>query len=378
MPTRPQSTKDPSSTRTTRSQSPLPFFLLVFALSIPFYLLDAWTGIELLEGLPISVLMTFVPLGVALILTTRTSGAEGVKALLARVVDIRQVRPKVWYAPALLTMPGISVLTYLLMRGLRLPLPPDPYIPLLPALAMCTGSLIAAAGEEGGWTGYALDRMQDRRSALGAALLLGLVGPIWHLPSFVQVGRAPAWIAWQSLFMVAARVLTVWLYNNTGRSVPVAALFHATINVSSFLFPNLGSHYDPRLAAMLTIVTAAIVTMGWGPQTLARKARREECVDDHPSVDQIRQAGYEWPKHPLIDEYAVIEEGQVDLVATLEKLRASRAFYRGQLNEAFAFKQNTGADYSDFTDRFDEYARMKRELGQAIAYLEEIVEALAP
>jgi hypothetical protein len=48
------------------------------------------------------------------------------------------------------------------------------------------------------------------------------------------------------------------------------------------------------------------------------------------------------------------------------------------LNEAYAFKRNTGADYSDFTDRFDEYARMERELGRAIAYLQELVEAPAP
>ena len=100
-------------------------------------------------------------------------------------------------------------------------------------------------------------------------------------------------------------------------------------------------------------------------------------MDNRPSVDQIRQAGYEWPKLSLIDQYTEIEEDQVDLAATLEKLRASRAFYRGQLNAAYAFKRNTGADYADFTDRFDEYARAERELGQAVAYVEEIVEALA-
>jgi hypothetical protein len=101
-------------------------------------------------------------------------------------------------------------------------------------------------------------------------------------------------------------------------------------------------------------------------------------METKTSLDEIRQAGYEWPKVPLIDQYAEIEEGQVDLPATLEKLRASRAFYRGQLNAAYAFKRNTGADYADFTDRFDEYARMERELRQAVAYLQEIVEALAP
>jgi hypothetical protein len=95
------------------------------------------------------------------------------------------------------------------------------------------------------------------------------------------------------------------------------------------------------------------------------------------SVNDIRKRGYEWPKYALVQQYAVIEDGRVDLSTTIERLRSSRSFYRRQLNEAYAFKRNTGADYADFTDRFDEYARMERELGRAIAYLEEIVEALA-
>ena len=64
----------------------------------------------------------------------------------------------------------------------------------------------------------------------------------------------------------------------------------------------------------------------------------------------------------------------MDLTKTIKRLESSQAYYRKQLNEAFAFKQQTGADYSDFTDRFDEYARTERELGQAVAYLQEIVE----
>jgi hypothetical protein len=96
-----------------------------------------------------------------------------------------------------------------------------------------------------------------------------------------------------------------------------------------------------------------------------------------PSVNDIRQRGYEWPRYALVEEYAVIEEGRVDLFATLEALRSSRSFYRRQLNAAYAFKRNTGADYADFTDHFDEYARVERELGRAITYLEEIAEALA-
>lgn len=91
--------------------------------------------------------------------------------------------------------------------------------------------------------------------------------------------------------------------------------------------------------------------------------------------NEIRRLGFDWPRYALVEEYCVTEDGRIDLAETLERLRSSRAFYQGQLNEAFAFKMNTGADYSDFTDRFDEYARMKRELGVAISYLEEIIAA---
>jgi hypothetical protein len=94
------------------------------------------------------------------------------------------------------------------------------------------------------------------------------------------------------------------------------------------------------------------------------------------SILELQGIGFEWPKHVLIEEYCVMEGGKVDLHGTLERMQSSRSFYAGQINQAFNFKQQTGADYSDFTDRFDEYARMKRELGVAIAYLEEIIEAV--
>lgn len=93
------------------------------------------------------------------------------------------------------------------------------------------------------------------------------------------------------------------------------------------------------------------------------------------SAHDIRNLGFEWPKYSLVEQYAVIEDGQVDLARTIEKMNTSRTFYRKQLNDAYAFKQQTGADYSDFTDRFDEYAQRERELRGAIAYLQKIVAA---
>jgi hypothetical protein len=91
------------------------------------------------------------------------------------------------------------------------------------------------------------------------------------------------------------------------------------------------------------------------------------------TVTDIKHLGFDWPRYPLIEEYCVTEDGKVDLAKTLEKMQSSRAYYKKQLNDAFAFKMQTGADYSDFSDRFDDYARMERQLGEAITYIEKII-----
>jgi hypothetical protein len=42
------------------------------------------------------------------------------------------------------------------------------------------------------------------------------------------------------------------------------------LNVSWQLFPINGSYYDPRITAVLVTTVAGVVTLIWGPQTLAR------------------------------------------------------------------------------------------------------------
>jgi membrane protease YdiL (CAAX protease family) len=132
---------------------------------------------------------------------------------------------------------------------------------------MFLASFVAALGEELGWSGYAIDPMRDRWSALQASILLGSVWATWHVVPLVQAQRSPAWIAWWYLSTVALRILIVWLYNNMGKSVFTAALFHAISNVSTLLFPE---YYDPRITGLITAFAAVIVTVVWGPQALAR------------------------------------------------------------------------------------------------------------
>jgi CAAX protease family protein len=259
-------------TSASLKKSPLTFFLLLFALSIPIWLLGAIAerfSIGLPFNLPVSALQAFFPLITALILVSREEQPGGRSRLLKRVFDQKRIKHKIWYVPIIFLNPLIFLLSYWVMLLLGLPLP-EPHIPFLLIPILFVVFFIPAAGEEAGWMGYAVDPLQERWSAFTTGLILGSVWAIWHVVPDIQAHHTPTWIAWQGLFTVVSRILIVWLYNNTGKSVFAAILFHDMSNVSYALFPNNGSHYDPAITGALTAITAVIVTFFWGSKTLAR------------------------------------------------------------------------------------------------------------
>ena len=253
----------------TSTTSLLLFFVLVFVLTIPFLVLGALTGLEILPGLPVASLGAVCPATAAVIVVYREHKSAGVTALLKRAFDFTRITAKVWYIPALLLMPLVMALSFGVLRLAGVPVP-IPRLAILPVLLLCILFFISALAEELGWSGYATDPLQERLSAFWASLALGIVWAIVHYVALVQAHRPWVWIAWWSLFTVAARVLIVWLYNNTGRSVFAAALFHMMINVTWQLFPVHGSYYDPRITGLLAAAAAVIVVVIWGPRTLAR------------------------------------------------------------------------------------------------------------
>lgn len=247
---------------------PYIYFLVVMLLSVPFWLAGHAAGeLPIPIDLPASALMAFVPGIVALVFVWRETGRTAATELLARSFDWKRVGHPGWFAAAALFMPATLVASYLAMRMTGAALPP-PQFELLIVPVFFAMFFAAALGEEIGWQGYAFDRMKG--TALSAALILGAVWTLWHVVPYFQTGRGLEWVAWHCGVTMLLRIVTVWLYVNGGRSVFIAALFHAMCNVAFFLYPVYGSHYDPvSTFAVLGIATAAIVWL-WGPQTLAR------------------------------------------------------------------------------------------------------------
>jgi hypothetical protein len=245
------------------------FFLLLFALSVPFWLLGFLEGQMLPAQLPISAFQAVCPLMAAVILVGVRHGRGGIRELFKRVLCIRQKGFLVWYLLGFLTMPVVMLLAYAVMRMLGRPVP-EPDISFTAVLAAFIVFFVAATAEETGWMGYVADPLLKRTSAWMASIILGAVWAIWHVIPYYQAGRSAGWIFWQCVFTVLVRILMVWLYNNSGRQVQVAILFHAMINVTYVHFPVGGSHYDPAIAAMVVAAFVAVVLFLWGGKTLTR------------------------------------------------------------------------------------------------------------
>ena len=189
----------------------------------------------------------------------------------ARNFDFRRIEDTKWYAPILLLMPLIFVLSLAVMIGLgaQIPAALAPTIALPPVFLFF---FLLATGEESGWMGFAFDPMQAHAGALKASLVLGLIWALWHVPFLVVMMPDSVTILSQLLTLVGTRVLVAWIFNNTGKSVFASIVFHAADNTALVILPEISAISSSAAVVHcgLVVVAAAIVTVLWGPQTLAR------------------------------------------------------------------------------------------------------------
>jgi membrane protease YdiL (CAAX protease family) len=129
-------------------------------------------------------------------------------------------------------------------------------------------------GEEMGWRGYALPRLQAKHSALVSSLIVGVIWSAWHLPKFIGMGLSSEHsFAWFTVAHLALAVLYTWLYNNTRGSLLLVALFHAVGNTTAVFLPVQFAAFggiERNILIVLYIVAAVFVTVVVGPARLSR------------------------------------------------------------------------------------------------------------
>ena len=247
------------------------FFGLVLILSLPFYALGVGgNSLPFAPALPLNALMAIVPMIAALGLTIRQSGPASAGALFKSAFEFTRIPSWCWVLLSLSIMPVAFALTCGIIRlsGTTLPaLHLLPFSAILPAFALF---FLGAATEEIGWQGYAFPRLNQRHSALTAAVIVGVVWALWHVIPFALMGHSAAWIFWQGAGMVVMRILIVWLLVNACQGLLLAVLFHMMSNSVWGMFQDYGPWYDPMVMCLVLLIPAIGAVALWGPKTLNR------------------------------------------------------------------------------------------------------------
>ena len=245
------------------------FFILAYALT--------WLG-----AIPYAVgafpvpMLAFGPFLAALVLASLTGGWTQTRSLLMRMVHWRvSLR---WYACALLLPVTITVAAVCANVLFGAPAPSGDLVlrsvpTLVPIFAVSLlFPLSGAMGEELGWRGFALPRLFDNRSPLGASLILGILVAGWHTPLFVTglYSQVPLRV----LFIVATTVLYTLIANGTGGSILLAMLLHAALNTGAeFTFAWFSGADLERLIALYSLAglaAALVAAVLAGPRLLRR------------------------------------------------------------------------------------------------------------
>jgi membrane protease YdiL (CAAX protease family) len=152
-----------------------------------------------------------------------------------------------------------------------------PLYTVLPTLVILI--VFAGFGEEFGWRGFAVPRVQRRRSPLVASLIIGGFHAVWHVPLFFVKGEAyhdlvlrfgflPPFLGY-SLLVLALSVQLVWLFNRTNGSVLLAAVYHGAGNAwNGYLDISRGQMIGLYLYIGLMVLISAGIVVGSGPAML--------------------------------------------------------------------------------------------------------------
>ncbi|HVS07160.1 MAG TPA: type II CAAX endopeptidase family protein [Candidatus Dormibacteraeota bacterium] len=275
------------------------FFVFAYALTwIPtaLILLATQFGILAANAPVASVagrLISFGPAIAALIVTAVVAGRVGVGQLLRRVVQGRVGLR--WYLIVLAGVPAAFLLGASLLFG-GAPFRASAgqwqtalilYLPTVVVAALTTG-----LGEEMGWRGFALPRLQLRYGPLVATLILGILWGLWHAPNIVFQHMGPQTFGLFLLETLGDAFILTWVYNNTRGSLLLVILLHAvqdkTFGILGLLMPSMTIDQGYLLFIVVDSV-ALLVILALTRGTLsydARRIGRSSAPDLEPAIQR--------------------------------------------------------------------------------------------
>ncbi len=265
-------------------------FTLLAAIGI---LVGPWTeALQSQQPLLTAIPLLLISLLPAYLVWSAWSSQRGIRELMA---SLRAWRiPPVWYGVALLLFPLASLAGLLLLPLLGQSIPALPRQETWPALGLMLLNVFVATafyggpfGEEAGWRGFALPRLQARYSPLVASVILGLLWGFWHFPLHFRgmydasFGAGIGGLVLRMAGNVTLAIVFTWLYNRSHGNLLLMVLLHTVIN-------NTFGFWLPVHVGLYVIIGVLVVVLVYVDQMGKQHAEIGATVLPVPAISERR------------------------------------------------------------------------------------------
>ena len=240
--------------------------------------------------LALHYILPFGPLLAALIVSKIVGGSTGLRQILGHMSKWR-VGP-VWLVIAIFSVWGLYLMSGTILVLIGQPWPDLSvfgqvmYLPYLTfAGSWCLWVFTYGIGEETGWRGFLLPHLQTRFSALKASILVSVVWAGWHIPMFLYNENLIAMGLMGTVFWVVGlmfgSVLLTWLYNSTGGSILMTAIWHGTFNLFTAA-AGQAADTTSAIISMFVMILVALIVFVYKPENLSQRVKQKA-----EEIDQI-------------------------------------------------------------------------------------------
>ncbi len=224
----------------------------------------------------------------ATIMTATYDGRCGLRVLWRRIISgpgryvvVAIVAPAAAYFVAIAVAAGFGVPVALHLTGAS-----EEFSALPVVLYWIANLVFYGFGEEIGWRGFALPRLQRHRSALAASMWMALLWGFWHIPLFffsAGLGTMPliGLFGWAAS-LVTGSVICTWLFNSTSGSVAVVALFHASLDI--FIGSPTGGDLVANVMGASVVIAALMIPRRYGRENLSGSPKITSTDADDPAA----------------------------------------------------------------------------------------------
>lgn len=216
------------------------------------------------------------PISAALIVTAIAGGRQAMDEFIERLLRWRV--GLFWLAISIFSPFVLLAVSAILLRVFGAPWPEFGLLGAAFAdsawiVNLLSGSLLYGFGEEPGWRGFALPRLQKDRSALSATVILFVLWALWHVPMlFYRFQFQGIEYLFYFLSMFFGALWFTFLFNSTGGSTLMVALWHTTWNIVNMSATVLSPDLQMVMNVIFSILAISVLFIG-GRKDLSRSGK---------------------------------------------------------------------------------------------------------